>query len=95
VNETIPSPHPRQEAPHAHQVIILPGGQGGEAETETEILTPDLGSDRVLRTRLVGDKLEKVGEFTGFEQGDGPRHAVVHPKGEFLVSDLDLNVFAV
>jgi 6-phosphogluconolactonase (cycloisomerase 2 family) len=49
-----------------------------------EVLIPDLGSNTVLRQLppLNGSEWETKGAVGGFEDGDGPRHVVVHPKGE-------------
>ncbi|WVF66070.1 hypothetical protein IAT40_000809 [Kwoniella sp. CBS 6097] len=77
-----PLKHYRQEAPHVHQVVVH----------NDEILTPDLGANKVWRWKwdasapVEGEgkkgKLELIGEVSeGLEDGDGPRHLVVHPSG--------------
>jgi len=65
--------HPRQDAPHAHQIVI-----DGDA-----ILIPDLGSNTVTRQCPPhdGGQWELGGVVSGYEAGDGPRHVVLHPKG--------------
>jgi 6-phosphogluconolactonase len=69
--------HPRQDAPHAHQIVIH-----GDV-----ILIPDLGSNSVTRQYPPRDGGEWVlGEAVlGYEAGDGPRHVAVHPKGIYQV----------
>ena len=73
----IPFEHPRQDAPHAHQIVIH-----GD-----EILIPDLGSNSVLRQYPPrnGRHWDLRGGVWGFQAGDGPRHVVVHPKGRVEV----------
>lgn len=76
-----PSQHPRLEAPHVHQIIAR----------EEEVIACDLGCNKVWRLRLGGpdDQSRWVVGGTieeGLVDGDGPRHAVVHPSGELLSS---------
>ncbi|KAK8861761.1 hypothetical protein IAR55_002584 [Kwoniella newhampshirensis] len=63
--------HHRQEAPHVHQIIVH----------RDEIIAPDLGSNKVWRLKK---GFELFGEVSGLEDGDGPRHAVVHPNGTHI-----------
>lgn len=67
--------HPRQDAPHAHQIVIH----------RDEILIPDLGTNTVSRQYPPKDgrQWELAGGVWGYEPGDGPRHVAVHPKGMF------------
>ncbi|OCF45114.1 hypothetical protein I317_00916 [Kwoniella heveanensis CBS 569] len=76
-----PLKHYRQEAAHVHQVVLH----------DNEILTPDLGANKVWRWKWNAGadegkgKLELVGEISeGLEDGDGPRHLVVHPSGSHV-----------
>jgi 6-phosphogluconolactonase (cycloisomerase 2 family) len=66
--------HPRQDAPHAHQIVVH--GQ--------EVLIPDLGTNSVLRELPPedGGHWDCKGIIWGYQPGDGPRHVVVHPKGQ-------------
>ena len=72
-----PSTHPRQDEPHVHQIVVR----------QREVIACDLGSNKAWRLRLGGedDKTRWVVCGTiedGLVDGDGPRHAVVHPNGE-------------
>lgn len=71
--------HPRLDAPHVHQVIVRDDDDGG-----LEVLACDLGNNVVWRLEHVayGNEAWKVkGQIgSGLKDGDGPRHAVVHPK---------------
>lgn len=67
-----PLKHHRQEHAHVHQIVLH----------EEEILVPDLGSNKVWRLKWTGKSFDVVGEISGLEDGDGPRHCVVHPEGE-------------
>nr|XP_019048929.1 hypothetical protein I302_02709 [Kwoniella bestiolae CBS 10118]OCF27859.1 hypothetical protein I302_02709 [Kwoniella bestiolae CBS 10118] len=72
-----PKKHWRQEAAHMHQVVLHNG----------EILIPDLGSNKIYRYKwdTKTKKLDLLEEIEdGFEDGDGPRHLVVHPNGSHL-----------
>ncbi|KAK6905436.1 hypothetical protein L486_02097 [Kwoniella mangroviensis CBS 10435] len=72
-----PKKHWRQEAAHMHQVVLLNG----------EILIPDLGSNKVYRFKWDSEtkNLNLLDEIQdGFQDGDGPRHLVVHPSGSHL-----------
>ena len=70
---SVPMSHSRQDAPHAHQIVIH-----GD-----EILVPDLGSNSVTRHYPPGDggRWNMRGAVLGYEPGDGPRHVAIHPKG--------------
>lgn len=58
----------RQEAPHAHQVVV----------DGAEVLVADLGTDRVHRLALADDgSLEEAGPAVRLPAGSGPRHLVV------------------
>ncbi|WVR03645.1 hypothetical protein IAU60_000640 [Kwoniella sp. DSM 27419] len=73
---SVPFKHYRQEAPHVHQVVLH----------DDEILTPDLGSNVVWRWKWDDkeERLELLGKVSGLQDGDGPRHLVVHPSGTHL-----------
>lgn len=51
-----------------------------------EVFIPDLGSNKVWRIKWTGEDSgwEHVEEIGGFEEGDGPRHCVLHPDGGSL-----------
>lgn len=72
-----PKTHERQESPHIHQVVVF----------KDEIICCDLGNDCVWRLRLGGEEDESrwvvKDVIRDFEDGDGPRHAVVHPGGQY------------
>jgi 6-phosphogluconolactonase len=74
----------RQEAPHVHSTLLLPGGIA---------LAADLGLDRVFAYRVdgPGGRLEPaLNPFTRLEPGSGPRHMALHPGGHlvFVVNEL-------
>ncbi|KAL2259747.1 hypothetical protein VTK26DRAFT_6466 [Humicola hyalothermophila] len=60
-------PHPRQDAPHPHEVHLDPTGKF--------ILVPDLGADliRVFKVNAESGELALCGE-ANTDPGDGPRH---------------------
>jgi 6-phosphogluconolactonase len=74
---SVPLDHPRQDAPHAHQIVIH-----GDV-----ILIPDLGSNSVTRQYPPrdGGQWDSGEAVLGYEAGDGPRHVAVHPKGIYQV----------
>ncbi len=82
----------RQEGPHTHYVSLDPD--------ENYLLSPDLGSDKVLVYEFDHDSgiLTPNPEqpFINLAPGSGPRHLVFHPTGEFLyvVNELDATVTA-
>ncbi|KUH36973.1 MULTISPECIES: lactonase family protein [Streptomyces] len=67
----------RQEAPHAHQVVGVPGGRW--------VLGVDLGTDSVRVCAPDPDTggLRVHGE-TALRAGSGPRHLAFHPDGEVV-----------
>ena len=80
-------PHARQEAPHAHAIVPLPGGAFAAA--------PDLGIDKVMLYRIdsATSALTSAGHVST-PPGSGPRHLAAHPNGRFLyaVNELDQSV---
>lgn len=73
----------RQEAAHAHQVLI---------GTDGIVTAVDLGIDRLMHYRLEGGRLSLRGE-TVMPPGCGPRHAVVDRAGRwFIAGELDSTV---
>ncbi|OWT36238.1 hypothetical protein C362_05933 [Cryptococcus neoformans Bt1] len=75
-----PLKHHRQDHAHVHQIVLH----------KDEILVPDLGSNKVWRLKWVGESFDVVNEIDGLEDGDGPRHCVVHPHGThiYVVNEL-------
>lgn len=78
-------PNPRQIGPHAHCVILAPGGR--------YLLAADLGADRVFLYRFdaANHKLTPADpSFEAVPPGSGPRHLAFHPNGSFayLVTEL-------
>lgn len=80
----------RQEAPHAHSVILSPDNRFG--------FVGDLGIDKVMIYRF-DDKTGKLtpNENQAFSQtkpGAGPRHFTIHPNGKFafVINELDLTI---
>lgn len=82
----------RQEGPHTHYVTLDPG--------EHYLLSPDLGSDKVLVYRFDRQTGTLVPnpeqEFLELPPGSGPRHLVFHPSGQFVyvVNELNATVTA-
>jgi 6-phosphogluconolactonase len=82
----------RQEGPHAHYVTLDP--------KERFLLSPDLGTDRVLIYRFDSEtgKLSPnpAQEFLELRPGSGPRHLVFHTSGNFVyvVNELNATVTA-
>jgi 6-phosphogluconolactonase len=80
----------RQEEPHPHQVVFVPG-------SADELLVTDLGADALVRYRLDGDGgLEEVGRVA-VPAGAGPRHVAFHPDGRhlFVVCELACSVLVL
>jgi len=66
----------RQEAPHAHKVVISPDNK--------YLFVTDLGSDRVYQHRILADgKLWPNYKSYHLNPGAGPRHLSFHPNGKF------------
>lgn len=82
----------RQEGPHTHYVTLDPD--------EKYLLSPDLGSDRVLVYRFhtkAGTLVPNPDqEYLQLPPGSGPRHLVFHPSGTFVyvVNELNATVTA-
>ncbi|WVQ79088.1 hypothetical protein IAT38_001182 [Cryptococcus sp. DSM 104549] len=70
----VPLKHHRHEHAHVHQIVLH-----GD-----EILAPDLGSNKVWRLKWDGKRISLLGQIDGLEDGDGPRHVVVHPNGSHI-----------
>lgn len=60
----------RQEGPHAHFVVLAPGGR---------VLVVDLGTDEVRRYTRTPHGLEPAGVAATLPPGTGPRHLVLAP----------------
>lgn len=67
------SAHPRQDAPHAHQIMQHP--------TEDWVVAVDLGADRVYEYALdtLSQTLNYVGDYPNSPRMSGPRHLAFHP----------------
>lgn len=77
-------PDPRQEGPHAHQIVTDPEGAW--------VFAVDLGTDRVYTYKLDtgSGALEPVSEAAS-EPGAGPRHLVFHPTEPYAYVANELN----
>lgn len=75
--------HPRLDAPHVHQIVI---------RENNEVLACDLGNNVVWRLAYAPDAAESScpwavrGKIDGLQDGDGARHAVLHPTRRFIAS---------
>lgn len=78
------SEHPRQEAPHAHQIIQHP--------TQDFVVAVDLGADRIYEYKLdtLSLTLDYVGDFPNSPKMSGPRHMAFHPTLEigYMLNEL-------
>ena len=81
-------PHNRQEAPHAHSVVL--------DEANKYVFVNDLGADRVVAYSVDSSsgKLTANSENYSTKSGAGPRHFKFHPNGRFafLNNELDMTV---
>ncbi len=69
------------DAPHAHMIAADPQGRF--------VLATDLGQDRIYVYRFdaaAGKLLPAAAPFVALPSGDGPRHFVFHPNGQWLYS---------
>lgn len=77
----------RQEGPHTHYVSLDPD--------ESYLLSPDLGSDRVLIldfNHISGEISPNPGQpFQKLTPGAGPRHLIFHPSGDYVYVVNELN----
>lgn len=71
----------RQEAPHAHQVMIHP--------KKGQVFVPDLGIDEVKVYTLENKTMQEFYEIN-IPEGEGPRHIVFNKKGDlgYLLNEL-------
>lgn len=78
------SAHPRQDAPHAHQIIQHP--------TQDWVVAIDLGADRVYEYELdtLSQTLNYVGDYPNSPRMSGPRHLAFHPTLEtaYMLNEL-------
>lgn len=67
------STHPRQEAPHAHQIIQHP--------EQNWVVAVDLGADRIYEYKLdtLSRTLNYVDDYPNSPRMSGPRHMAFHP----------------
>lgn len=82
----------RQQAPHAHQVVISPD--------QLYLYVNDLGTDRIHRHRIFADGLvEETPQDIVIKAGNGPRHMTFNKQGShaYLVNELSgtVDVFRV
>jgi 6-phosphogluconolactonase len=81
----------RQEGPHVHSVNIAPNN--------VDVFVPDLGLDKIF-TYSLDEKTGKLSAgnpaFTKVQEGSGPRHFTVHPKGRFayVIQEISADVTA-
>jgi len=78
----------RQQCAHAHEVRLV---------SDTELLVPDLGADRVYQYRISPRGVLNIDpSTTAIEPGSGPRHIVAHPQHPlyYLLNELS-NTIAV
>jgi 6-phosphogluconolactonase len=74
----------RQEAPHAHCVILDP--------SQRYVLVADLGIDQILIFRFDASNGQLTSHsFGAAEPGAGPRHLEFHPNGRYLYVINELN----
>ena len=72
----------RQEAAHAHQAVVAPGGN--------HVVVCDLGSDTLwAHERREDGSLGPPTVATRFPPGSGPRHAAVHGEHLYVVCEID------
>jgi 6-phosphogluconolactonase len=81
----------RQEAPHAHCIVL--------DRPNRFAYSCDLGTDKVMIFRFdnqSGKLLPAEPPFVALNPGDGPRHFVIHPSGEyaFVINELHSTVTA-
>ena len=74
----------RQEGPHAHFVVLAPGGR--------HVLVVDLGTDQVRRYAWDGHTATPDGVAVTLPPGTGPRHVAFSADGRtaYLVGELDV-----
>lgn len=74
------SSHPRQEAPHAHQIIQHP--------SLGFVAAVDLGADRIYEYELdtITQTLNYMGDYPNSPRMSGPRHLVFHPSLPYAYS---------
>jgi 6-phosphogluconolactonase len=88
------SVHPRQAAPHAHEVVV--------SADNSRLFVPDLGMDKVMIYKINAE----TGELTANDPpaavltpGTGPRHMVFHPDGShaYVIGEINstITTFAV
>lgn len=79
-------PHPRQDGPHAHCIVVDPSGRS--------VHVADLGSDRIVRyVHTAAGGLRRAGEVV-LAPGSGPRLIAFHPRDPvaFVVCELDSTI---
>ncbi len=94
IQHTGSSVHPRQDAPHAHEVVV--------SADNSRLFVPDLGMDKVMIYKINAE----TGELTANDPpaaaltpGTGPRHMVFHPDGShaYVIGEINstITTFAV
>ena len=82
----------RQKSPHAHQVMMNPGGEF--------LLVPDLGTDKIMNYAFDSESgvlnPNPKQAFLNIEPGSGPRHLAFHPEKNlvYILSEMSSSVTA-
>ena len=81
-------PHPRQNAPHPHMVVVSPDKKW--------VVTADLGTDEIATYNLDydnGSLVRRQNPPARIQAGGGARHFVFHPSGSvFACGEIDSSV---
>ncbi|MGH1362770.1 MAG: lactonase family protein [Calditrichia bacterium] len=79
-------PSSRQEAPHAHSIMPVPG--------TPIVLSADLGADKVIIYRADSEKGFADPKVLAVESGAGPRHMAFHPTHNqlFVINELNATI---
>jgi 6-phosphogluconolactonase len=85
-------PHPHQDGPHAHCIIVGPGNR--------YVVATDKGADKIMVYRLDrrhGMLLAAPHPWLRLSPGTGPRHIAFHPGGRFAycINELDSTIAAL
>ena len=78
--------HKNQQSPHAHSAWFVP--------SDNTIITADLGTDELWFSKLDTRQQKLIPsdpQTLKMEPGDGPRHMVIHPNGQWVYVLTELN----